>query len=701
MQNVSMNNPTVANEAVSWSVEDSVAIVCIDAPPVNALSANVRDGLDAAFKAVIASEDVSSIVLICAGKTFIAGADISEFGKPPSGVPLHDVLALIENSPKPVVSAIHGNCLGGGLEVALCTHARVAEAGSKLGLPEVKLGLLPGGGGPQRLPRLVKIEDALEVVVTGKHFPAAQAVKMGFVDEVAAPGKLRATAVAHAKKLAEAPEAPLRVRDRTDVIEESRKDPNAIQEWVRANGKLFRGPKAPSYCVRVVEFAFKGLPFDEALENEKKLFMELMEDSESHAQRAYFFAERQVRKIPDIPRDIALRDIKKVGVIGAGLMGSGIATCFVTAGYEVIVTELKQDALDRGLAHIQKNIEGAVARGKMKAEKAEAGLAKLSGSIEMSDLADCDLVIEAVFERMDIKKDVFQKLDSICKPGAILASNTSALDLNEIAETTSRPNDVIGLHFFSPAHIMRLLEIVRGAKTDKDVLATALDVGQRIRKVSVVSGVCHGFIGNRILFPRQKQAEAMLNEGALPWEVDKALIDFGFPMGPFGMADLAGVDLGWVKEESSSSNIREVLNENGRHGQKTKAGFYDYDEKRRPTPSPVTEKLIKEFVASKGIEPRDISQEEMLDRCLLPMINEGAKILEEGIAVRASDIDVVWVNGYGWPVHRGGPMWYADQIGTDVVLERLKALQAKHGDAFKPAALLEELAAAGKKFAEM
>jgi 3-hydroxyacyl-CoA dehydrogenase len=700
MLEVKMNKPTAANEVVSWSIEDSVAVVCIDSPPVNALSANVRDGLDAAFKSVIAEKEATSIVLICAGKTFIAGADISEFGKPPKGVPLHDVLALIENSPKPVVSAIHGNCLGGGLEVALCTHARVAEESAKLGLPEVKLGLLPGGGGPQRLPRLVKIEDALEVVVTGKHYPAAKANAMGFVDEVAKQGELQSTAIAHAKKLAAAPEAPQRVQDRTGVIEESRKNLNAIEDWVKANGKFFRGPKAPSYCVRVVEFAFKGIPFDQALEQEKELFMELMNDSESQAQRYYFFAEREAGKIPDIPKDTAIRDVKKVGIVGAGLMGSGIATCFVTAGYEVVVNEMKQEALDRGLGNIHKNIEGAVARGKMKPAMAEAGLAKLSGSVDMADLADCDLVIEAVFERMDIKKDVFQKLDEVCKPGAILASNTSALDLNEIAEVTKRPGDVIGLHFFSPANIMRLLEIVRGAKTEKDVLATTLKIGKRIGKVSVVSGVCPGFIGNRILFPRQIQAEAMLNEGAMPWAIDKTLLDFGFPMGPFGMADLAGVDLGWVKEESSSSNIREILNENGRHGQKTKAGFYDYDDKRRPTPSPVTEQLIKDFAAKSGVEARDISAEEMFDRCVLPMINEGAKILEEGIAVRASDIDVVWVNGYGWPIHKGGPMWYGDFLGTEEVLKRLKALQTAHGDAFKPAVLLEKLAVEGKKFAD-
>lgn len=700
MQVVEMISPIAVNDVVKWSIEDSVAVVCIDSPPVNALSANVRSGLAAAFKSLIDADEVTAAVLICAGRTFIAGADISELGKPIEGISLHDLLAIIEDCPKPVVSAVHGNCLGGGLEVALCTHARVVEASAKLGLPEVKLGLLPGAGGPQRISRLVKIEDALEVVVTGRHYSAAQANKMGFVDVVAPVGQLQATAIAHAQKLADSGEPPRRVRDLNDVMDQSRSNPNAIEEWVAANKKLFRGPKAPGYCVRVVEFAFKGIPFDEALEQEMGLFRELLNDSESQAQRAYFFAERQVSRVPDIPRDIPLRSVRKVGVVGAGLMGSGIATCFVTAGYEVVINEMRQEALDRGLDHIRKNILGAVSRKKLPQDKADSALAKLSGSIEMTALADCDLVIEAVFERMDIKKDVFQKLDAICKPGAILASNTSALDLNEIAAVTARPGDVIGLHFFSPANIMRLLEIVRGAETEKDVLATALDIGKKIGKISVVSGVCPGFIGNRILFPRQIQADAMTLEGVMPWAIDKVVTDFGFPMGPFAMADLAGVDLGWVKEESTSSSVREILNENGRHGQKTRAGYYDYDENRRPSPSPVTENIIRDFASQSGQQMRNVSEQEILDRCLLPMINEGAKVLEEGIAIRASDIDVVWVNGYGWPIHRGGPMWYADFLGLDEVCKRLKALEESLGVAFKPAALLEKLAREGKKFAD-
>jgi len=700
MHSVPMTQPLAINDVVSWSNENGVALICVDSPPVNALSTPVRTGIAQAFEAALADDAVSAIVLICAGRTFIAGADITEFGKPIDGVSLIDLLSMLDNSTKPLVSAIHGNCLGGGLEVALCTHARIAERTSSIGLPEVKLGLLPGAGGPQRLCHLVSIEDALEITVTGKHYPADKAKAMGLIDGVAEPGNLQATAIAHARELAARSEQPRRALDRRDVLEASQQNPNAVDEWVAKNKKLLHGPKAPGYCVRVVEATFKGIPFEESVEMAADLFYELFSGPESQAQRAYFFAEREVGKIPDIPKDTPLREVRKVGIVGAGLMGSGIATCFVSAGYDVVVNEVQQEALDRGLGAIKKNIEGAVARGKMNPEAADAGLRTLSGSVDIDDLSDCDLVIEAVFERMDIKKSIFEGLDRVCKPGAILASNTSALDLNEIAGATSRPEDVIGLHFFSPANIMRLLEIVRGAKTAKDVLATALAVGRKIRKVSVVSGVCHGFIGNRILFPRQAQAEVMLNEGVLPWAIDQTFLDFGFPMGPFGMADLAGLDLGWLPEESSSSNIREILNENGRHGRKTNAGFYDYDDKGRAVPSPVTEKLIVDFAGLEEGSQASVSSQEMFDRCVLPMINEGAKILEEGIAVRASDIDVVWVNGYGWPVYRGGPMWYADFLGTAEVRDRLRDLQSKYGEAFKPAELLEKLAEEGQTFAE-
>lgn len=691
----------LTRQTVFWELDKGVAVVTVDSPPVNTLSNQVRQGLEQAFLDVSENADVRAIVLICAGRTFIAGAEITEFGKPPEGITLHSLLALIEDVPKPVVSAIHGNALGGGLELALCTHARVADSGAKLGFPEVKLGLLPGAGGPQRLPRLTSIEDALQVVVTGNPVSAIKAAEMGFVDEVVPAGAdLRAAAIAHALALADAPQPPRRVRDIEEKLVQSRSNPNAIQDWVKANSKLFRGPVAPQYCVKCVEFAFEGVPFDEALEKDSALFTELLNGSESAAQRHYFFAERMAAKLPNVSGKLDLIDVGSVGVIGAGLMGSGIATCFLNAGFEVVVVEMEQENLDRGLGNVRKNIDGAVARGKMPADKAKAALGNLNGSTDMRAIAECDLVIEAVFERMDVKQDVFRKLDDVCKSGAILATNTSALDIDEIAAVTSRPESVIGLHFFSPAHIMRLLEIVRAKKTTQQVLATCLKLGRRIGKVSVVSGVCPGFIGNRMLFPRQIQADAMTLEGVMPWAVDRVLLEFGFPMGPFAMADLAGVDLGWVREESSSSSVREILNEHGRHGQKTKAGYYDYDDKRRPTPSQVTEKIIRDFADSKGLKTRDISDEEILERCILPMINEGAKILEEGIAYRASDIDVVWVNGYGWPVHRGGPMFYGDLIGVKEVLRRLKLLEKSHGKAFKPAALLETLAERDMCFAD-
>lgn len=690
----------VVNEVVSWSIQDSVAIICLDSPPVNALSSKVRTGLKAALEAAYADANAKSIVLACAGATFIAGADISEFGRPEEGVGLHELLECLDSAPKPLVAATHGTCLGGGLEVALCAHERVAVESAKFGFPEVHLGIIPGAGGTQRLPRLANVEDALSMIVSGKPVSAAKAHNIGFIDQVVQGDELLSTAVERAKSLADSGEALVRVRDRSEKLADKEANLTALNTWVDSNQKMLRGPRAPSSCVEAIKAALTLPTFDEGMAVEARIFADLVMGDESAAQRHYFFAEREANKIPDIPKGTPIRKIEKVGVIGAGLMGSGIATCIAASGFAVTVVETQQENLDRGLLNIRKNFEVAVSKGKMKAEIAEHALTRLNGTVEMQGLADCDLVIEAVFERMDVKKSIFSTLDSVCKPGAILASNTSALDLNEIAESTQRPGDVIGLHFFSPANIMRLLEIVRGAKTEKDVVATALKLGKKIGKVSVVSGVCPGFIGNRILFPRQDQAQALLLEGATPWQVDKVNTDFGMPMGPFAMADLAGLDLGWVKEESNSSTIFEVLNEMGRHGQKTRAGFYDYDEKRKPSPSSVVAQALKDFAAKQGAEVRELNDEEILDRCLLPMINEGAKILEEGIAIRSSDIDVVWVNGYGWPVYKGGPMFYADQLGLAEVLKRLRALEEKHGDAFKPAALIEKLAAEGKQFAQ-
>jgi 3-hydroxyacyl-CoA dehydrogenase len=688
------------NAVANLAVEGEIAILSINSPPVNALSQQVREAIVKGMKEAVDNSAVKAIVLICEGKTFIAGADITEFGKPPQAPSLVEAEDAIENSPKPVIAAIHGTALGGGLEVALCCHYRVAVPSAKCGLPEVNLGLLPGAGGTQRLPRIVGVEQALDMVTSGKHVPAPAAHKAGLIDELVPEGELRSAAIAFAKKVV-AENRPLKkVRDLNEKVEAARGKPEIFAEFRKANAKKFRGFLAPEYNIQTIEAAV-NLPFDEGLKIERKLFLELMEGIQSKAQRYVFFAERQVWKVPDVPEDTPTLPIKKVGVIGAGTMGGGIAMNFANVGIPVTIIEMKQEALDRGLGVIRKNYETTAQRGRIKMEDVEKRMSLLTGSLDMNALADCDLVIEAVFENMDIKKDVFGKLDKIVKQGAILASNTSYLNINEIASATSRPEWVIGLHFFSPANVMRLLEVVRGAKSSKQVIATSMQLAKKIGKVGVLVGVCHGFVGNRMLAARQAQAQAMMLEGAMPWDIDKPLYDFGMPMGPFAMADLAGLDIGWSKETSKSSTVREVLCEMDRRGQKTGAGFYDYDEKRNAKPSPVTEKIVKDFMAKAGNQPREISKEEILERLIYPMINEGAKILEEGIAIRPSDIDIVWINGYGWPVYRGGPMFYADTVGLQTVVAKLKEHQSKLGPDFKISPLLEKMAAEGKRFQDM
>jgi 3-hydroxyacyl-CoA dehydrogenase len=687
---------TAINEVVDLALEGAVAVVTVNSPPVNALSANVRTGIDEAVKQAVADPAAKAIVLHCAGRTFIAGADITEFGKPWKGVPLNDVNATLESSPKPVVAAIHGTALGGGLEVALSCHYRVAVPGAKLGLPEVKLGLVPGAGGTQRLPRIVGVEKALETIVFGEPMSARAALDSGLVDRMI-EGDLKAGAIAFANKLIAA-DAPLKkVRDRTDKLAVGA---DVFAAFRKTNARRFRGFEAPEACIQCVEAAVSK-PFDEGMKFERETIMRLMPGVQSRAQRHVFFAERQAAKIPDVPETTPTRTIARVGIIGAGTMGGGISMNFASAGIPVTIVEMKQDALDRGLSVIRKNYENTAKRGRLTMDEVEARMARYTPSLDLSALADCDLIIEAVFENMEIKKEVFAKLDAIAKPGAILASNTSYLDVNEIAAATKRPQDVIGMHFFSPANVMRLLEVVRGAKTAPDVIATAMKIGKQIGKVSVLVGVCHGFVGNRMLAQRQREANKLILEGAMPWDVDRVLYDFGLPMGPFAMSDLAGLDIGWSRETSKSSTPREILCEMDRRGQKTGAGFYDYDEKRNASPSAVTEKIILDLAAARGINRREISDEEILQRCIYPMINEGAKILEEGIAIRASDIDTVWVNGYGWPVYRGGPMFYGDTIGLDKVLEVMKRFEGLHGADFKPSALLEKLAAEGKGFKDL
>ncbi|MCG9916691.1 MAG: 3-hydroxyacyl-CoA dehydrogenase NAD-binding domain-containing protein [Phenylobacterium sp.] len=688
------------NPVTDLTLDGDVAVITLNSPPVNALSAAVRQGLFDAFTQANADAAAKAIVLICDGRTFIAGADITEFGGAMAGASLPQVQDAIEGSTKPVIAAIHGTALGGGLEVALCAHYRVAVPSARLGLPEVNLGLLPGAGGTQRLPRVVGVETALAMMTSGRHVPAKEAKGLGLVDELVEEGQQREAALAYARKVVAEGRPLTKIRDQNEKLEAAKGKPEIFAAFRKANARKFRGFLAPEYNIRCIEAAV-NMPFNEGLEFERKLFLELMSGSQSAAQRYAFFAERQAQKIPDVADDTPVLPVNKVGIIGAGTMGGGIAMNFANVGIPVVLIEVKQDALDRGLATIRKNYERTASRGGITLEQVEERCALITGSLEMEALAEVDLVIEAVFERMDIKKDIFTKLDAICKPGAILSTNTSGLDIDEIASVTKRPESVIGLHFFSPANVMKLLEIVRADHTSKEVIATSMKLAKKIGKVAVLVGVCPGFVGNRILGQRQREAQKLVMEGAMPWDIDRVLYDFGFPMGPFAMSDLAGLDIGWVKERSKGESIRDVLCELDRRGQKTGAGYYDYDESRNAVPSPVTEQVIKDFIVKTGANPRDVTDEEILERCIYPMINEGAKILEEGKAIRPSDIDVVWQNGYGWPVYRGGPMWYGDHVGLPKVLAKMQEFHATMGDQFKPSALLEKLVAEGKSFKDL
>lgn len=670
--------------SVTMQKDGDVAVVIVNNPPVNALSWHVRQGLADHFAAALADDGVKAIVLRCDGTTFIAGADISEFGKAPRGPDFNAVLNTIEAASKPVVAAIHGTALGGGLETALVCHYRVAVPSAKLGVPEVKLGLLPGAGGTQRLPRVVGVEAAATMTSLGEPLPAAKAKELGLVDALAGEDSLAADAIAFAR--AKIADGPRPTRERAVFG-----DVAVIEQLKTANAKRWRGFEAPYANLACVEAATR-LPFEEGLAFERQEFMKLMMGSQSAAQRHIFFAERQAAKIDGLPKDIKLRDVKHVGIIGAGTMGGGIMMNFLQKGFRCTIVETQQDALDRGLGVVRKNYDASAAKGRFKPEQVDAMMGLITPSLSLDALADCDLIIEAVYEDMAVKKQIFGKLDQIAKPGAILASNTSYLDVNEIAASTSRPGDVLGMHFFSPANVMKLLEVVRGDKTADDVLATAMAIGKKIGKVAVVAGVCHGFIGNRMLAPRQIEAQKLLLEGATPQQVDKVHTDFGMPMGPFQMSDLAGVDIGWHRDPNRIESIRDALCAEGRWGQKKQAGFYDYDEKRTPTPSARVEEIIAEFRKKAGIEKREITDQEIIERTLYPMVNEGALILAEGKAQRASDIDVVWIYGYGWPIYRGGPMFWAGIEGTDKIAAALES----HGFAVAP--LLKEKAAAKAGF---
>lgn len=661
-----------------------ILVIISDSSPVNALGAGVRDGLEAGVKEGVADASIKAMVIRCDGKTFFAGADITEFGKPPKGASLHEMINMMDASDKPIVAAIHGTALGGGCEVALACHYRVAVPSAVMGLPEVKLGLLPGAGGTQRLPRIVGVKAALEMVAIGDPIPAKKAAEVGLVDRVVGEDTLEADAIAFAKEIADKRPIP-RVRDKTVAP-----DPEAVAAFQKANGRKMRGFDAPAANIACVVAASEK-PFDEGMKFEREQFMKLMTGTQSAAQRHIFFAERQAAKIDDVDPKTPLRPINKVGVIGAGTMGGGISMNFLSAGIPVTIVEMQQDALDRGTGVMRRNYEASAAKGRIKPDAPEKAMGLLTPTLSLDDLADCDLIIEAVYENMDVKKELFGKLDTIAKKGAILASNTSYLNVDEIAASTSRPEDVVGMHFFSPANVMKLLEVVRGEKTAKDVLATVMALAKKIRKVAVVAGVCHGFIGNRMLSPRQIEANKLLMEGATPEQIDKVHVDFGMPMGPFQMSDLAGVDIGWHRDPTRIESIRDALAAEGRWGQKKNAGFYDYDEKRNPSPSPRVAEIIEDFRSRSNLPKREITDQEIVERTLYPMVNEGALILEEGKAQRSSDIDVVWIYGYGWPVYRGGPMFWAQTEGLPKVVAGLE----KHG--FKVAESLKSAAESGGK----
>ena len=681
---------TAINDVTKLDVFENVGVITLNSPPVNALSANVREGLDSGMKIAIENNDIEAIVIFCEGRTFIAGADISEFGKEPKGPSLFEVQDVMENSPKPIIAAIHGTALGGGLEVALTCHYRIAVKSAKCGLPEVNLGLLPGAGGTQRLPRLVGVEQALKMVTSGLHLPAEQCLKYGLIDRLVDDSELLNESVSFAKEIISENRPLKKVRDINEKVEAAKGNDEIFKNFRKSIERKTRGFLAPEYNIQCIEAAVNK-SFDEGIKVERDLFIKLISGNQSAAQRYFFFAQRQVAKIPDIPKDTELLNIKKVGIIGAGTMGGGIAMNFANVGIPVTLVEQNQERLDRGIGIIRKNYENTASKGRITLEEVEKRMQCITGNISIDSLSDTDLIIEAVFENMDLKKEIFSKLDLIAKDNAILATNTSALDINEIAETTKRPENVIGLHFFSPANVMKLLEIVRGEKTSKQIIATSMALAKNIGKTAALVGVCPGFVGNRILAQRQREANKLILEGALPWEIDDALFDFGFPMGPFAMSDLAGLDIGWDKETSRGETIRDILCENERFGQKSGKGFYIYDDNRNKLPDNDVEKIIQEFADSKQIKRREIQKEEILQRCLYPMVNEGFKILDEGMAIRASDIDIIWINGYGWPIYEGGPMFYGSLIGYDKILSWLQEMEKEHGSDFTPSPYLEKV----------
>lgn len=687
---------TMVNEVARLEVEDGIAVLALDHPPVNALSKILREGLLDGVHAALEDEAVEALVILCEGRTFIAGADIREFGRPLEGPSLEALNALIEGAGKPVVAALHGTVLGGGLELALSAHARIALPSTLLGLPEIRLGLIPGAGGTQRLPRLVGLSHALDVILTGEPMGAARAKALGVVDEIV-HGALRPAALGLARRLLDEKRALRRIRDEDEKLKTPGGNAAVFDAVKVRHARLLKGNDAARGAINAVHAATQ-LPFEEGLAREREIFAELLAGPQSKAQRYLFAATRAAAKLPDVSPGARTRRIAKVGIVGAGTMGGGIAMAFLAAGFPVTLVEAGKETLDRGVLAIRASLEASAAKDKLRPEEVGKRMARLTPALSMAALADCDLVIEAVFETMAVKREVFGKLDAIVRPDAILATNTSFLDVNQIAAASRSPERVVGLHFFTPVPVMKLVEVVRGAKTAPDVMATAMALAKTLGKTAVAVGVSDGFIGNRMLRARRQEADRLLLEGAMPWDVDRVFMGFGLPMGPFQIADLAGLDLGWSRETSKGRSLRARLCEAGRRGQKSKAGFYDYDAERRGKPSGVTEALILAMSEEAGLSRRAITDREILERCLYPMINEGAKIIEERVAARASDIDVVWVNGYGWPAPMGGPMFWADAHGLAEILESLRGYEERLGEAFRPAPLLERLVAEDASF---
>jgi 3-hydroxyacyl-CoA dehydrogenase len=699
------------DKLVNLTTQDGVAVITINNPPVNALSPGVPEGLVAALDAAEKDPVARAIVIVGGGRTFIAGADIKELelaaaGRGSGPPKFHDILARIEDSSKPVVMAIHGTALGGGNEVAMAGHYRVAVPEAQIGQPEVNLGIIPGAEGTQRLPRLVGVTAAVDLCVSGKPIRAPEALKLGLIDRVI-EGDLLTGAMAFAREIADRGGALRKTRELSDKLGSEFVDASIFAAGRDQARKTRRNMIAPLKVVDAIEAA-ATLPFDEGCEKEREIFEECIASDQARALIHAFFAERAVAKIPDIPKDTAVYNIRKAAIIGAGTMGGGIAMACANAGIPVLLKEVEQEALDRGLATIRKNYENSVKKGRFSKEVMDQRLALIHPQLTYDGFADADLIIEAAFERMELKKWIFGEINEIAKADCVLASNTSTLDIDEIASVTSRPGMVIGLHFFSPANVMRLVEIVRGKATSKEVVATALALAKKLGKVGVVVGNCWGFVGNRMMLPYMREAQFLVEEGATPEQVDRALTNFGMAMGIFAVDDMGGIDVQWhVRQERKHMEkpglrvplVLEKLFHSGRLGQKTGAGWYRYDENRKSTPDPEVHALIEKTAREGGIPRRHISDEEIIERCIYIMINEGAKILEEGYALRAADIDVIYLTGYGFPAYRGGPMWYADTVGLKQVRDRILEFHKKHGEFWEPAPLLNRLADAGESFA--